>query len=42
MDGVKEGFIEEILDITKSNDYRLSWGNLRDRRPDLYKKIIDF
>ena len=42
MDAVKEGFIEEILDITKSNDYRLSWGNLRDRRPDLYKKIIDF
>ena len=42
MDDIKEGFIEEILDISISNEYRLSWGNLRDRRPDLYKKIIDF
>jgi len=42
MDAEKEGFIAETLDISKSNDFRKSWGNIRDRRPDLYKKIIDF
>ena len=42
MDNKKEGFIAETLNISESNDYRLSWGNIRDRRPDLYKKIIDF
>ncbi len=37
-----EGIIVEELDLRISRDYRKMWGNFRDRRPDLYKKILDF
>ena len=42
MDDKKEGYVSKILNISESNQYRRDWGNFRDRRPDLYKKIIDF
>ena len=42
MNDKNEGFIAENINISESNEYRASWGNIRDRRPDLYKKIIDF
>ncbi len=42
MDSQSEGFIAQELDIEEIRKYRQSWGNFRDRRPDLYKKICDF
>ena len=42
MDGETEGIITKELDIDLIKQYRQSWGNFRDRRPDLYKKICDF
>ena len=42
MDSHSEGLIAQELDIEEIRKYRQSWGNFRDRRPDLYKKICDF
>ena len=42
MDSETEGIITKELDIDLIKQYRQSWGNFRDRRPDLYKKICDF
>ncbi len=42
MNEIEEGIIVEELDLSISRDYRKMWGNFRDRRPDLYKKILDF
>ena len=37
-----EGFVSKNFDFSEIAKYRQSWGNFRDRRPDLYKKICDF
>ena len=37
-----EGFVSKNFDFSEITKYRQSWGNFRDRRPDLYKKICDF
>ena len=37
-----EGIIISEINLEISRDYRKMWGNFRDRRPDLYKKILDF
>ena len=42
MDSETEGIITKEIDLNFINKYRQSWGNFRDRRPDLYKKICDF
>ena len=42
MDGETDGIITKEIDLNLINKYRQSWGNFRDRRPDLYKKICDF
>jgi N-carbamoylputrescine amidase len=42
MDGKTEGVITNEFDLDLIKQYRQSWGNFRDRRPDLYKKICDF
>ena len=42
MDEKSEGIISQELDLDEIKKYRQSWGNFRDRRPDLYKKICDF
>ena len=42
MDNESEGIEVNELDLEESKKYRQSWGNFRDRRPDLYKKICDF
>lgn len=36
----EEGFITYNFDFDKINHQRISWGVFRDRRPDLYKRII--
>ena len=33
---------EYNFDLDEIKKYRQSWGNFRDRRPELYKKICDF
>jgi len=38
----EEGMCINEFDIDEIRKYRESWGNFRDRRPDLYKKICDF
>ena len=42
MDEKSEGIIFQEFDLEEIKKYRQSWGNFRDRRPDLYKKICDF
>ena len=42
MDEKSEGIISQEFDLEEMKKYRQSWGNFRDRRPDLYKKICDF
>ena len=42
MDKKDEGFVSKNFDFSEITKYRQSWGNFRDRRPDLYKKICDF
>ena len=42
MDNASEGIEVNELDLDDSLKYRQSWGNFRDRRPELYKKICDF
>ena len=42
MDEKSEGIISQEFDLNEIKKYRQSWGNFRDRRPDLYKKICDF
>ena len=42
MDEKSEGIISQEFDLAEIKKYRESWGNFRDRRPDLYKKICDF
>ena len=42
MDSVTEGFISHEINVDEIRKFRQSWGNFRDRRPDLYKKICDF
>ncbi len=42
MDENSEGIISQEFDLDEIKKYRQSWGNFRDRRPDLYKKICDF
>ncbi len=42
MDSETDGVITKEIDLNLINKYRQSWGNFRDRRPDLYKKICDF
>ena len=42
MDEKSEGIISQEFDLEEIKKYRQSWGNFRDRRPDLYKKICDF
>jgi N-carbamoylputrescine amidase len=42
MDEKSEGIIFQEFDLDEIKKYRQSWGNFRDRRPDLYKKICDF
>ena len=42
MNDKDEGIITATLDLLISREYRKLWGNFRDRRPDLYKKILDF
>ena len=42
MDSVTEGVISREINVDEIRKFRQSWGNFRDRRPDLYKKICDF
>jgi len=42
MDNASEGIEVSELDLEESKKYRQSWGNFRDRRPELYKKVCDF
>ena len=42
MDENSEGIISQEFDLDEIKKYRQSWGNFRDRRPDLYKEICDF
>ena len=42
MDENSEGIISQEFNLDEIKKYRQSWGNFRDRRPDLYKKICDF
>ena len=42
MDSVTEGVISHDINVDEIRKFRQSWGNFRDRRPDLYKKICDF
>ena len=42
MDEKSEGILFQEFDLEEIKKYRQSWGNFRDRRPDLYKKICDF
>ena len=42
MDSVTEGVIFHEINVDEIRKFRQSWGNFRDRRPDLYKKICDF
>ena len=42
MDENSEGIISQEFNLEEIKKYRQSWGNFRDRRPDLYKKIYDF
>ena len=42
MNDREEGYISANFDLNISYQYRKMWGNFRDRRPDLYKKILDF
>ena len=42
MDSVTEGVISHEINVDEIRKFRHSWGNFRDRRPDLYKKICDF
>ena len=42
MNNKDEGIVVAHLDLSISREYRKLWGNFRDRRPDLYKKILDF
>lgn len=42
MNEEEEGLRSHDFNIEEIRNYRQSWGNLRDRRPDLYKKICDF
>jgi len=42
MDNSSEGIEVSELDLEESKKYRQSWGNFRDRRPELYKKVCDF
>lgn len=45
--GIKESAEQEetILvseyDLDEINDFRLSWGVFRDRRPEMYKKLVE-
>jgi N-carbamoylputrescine amidase len=41
-DSVTEGVISHEINVDEIRKFRQSWGNFRDRRPDLYKKICDF
>lgn len=40
MDRTSEGYIVADLDLEKFAEYRAFWGLFRDRRPDLYGKIL--
>jgi N-carbamoylputrescine amidase len=42
MDSDTEGVISHEINVDEISKFRQSWGNFRDRRPDLYKKICDF
>jgi N-carbamoylputrescine amidase len=42
MNEEEEGLRSHDFNIEEIRNYRQSWGNFRDRRPDLYKKICDF
>ena len=42
MDSDTEGVISYEINVDEIRKFRLSCGNFRDRRPDLYKKICDF
>ena len=42
MDSDTEGVIFYEINVDEIRKFRQSWGNFRDRRPDLYKKICDF
>ena len=42
MDSSTEGVISHEINVDEIRKFRQSWGNFRDRRPDLYKKICDF
>jgi len=42
MDSVTECVISHEINVDEIRKFRQSWGNFRDRRPDLYKKICDF
>ena len=42
MNETEEGINIHDFNIDEIKKYRESWGNFRDRRPDLYKKICDF
>lgn len=40
LDRKEEGFITYDFDFDKINHQRISWGVFRDRRPDLYRRLI--
>jgi len=40
MDSTSEGFITHKFDLTKIAQTRASWGVFRDRRPDLYGRLL--
>ena len=42
MNEIEEGLRFYSFNLKEIRNYRKSWGNFRDRRPDLYKKICDF
>ena len=37
----KEEVLISTIDLDKAEDFRSSWGIFRDRRPDLYKTLLD-
>ena len=42
LDDKEETFITAEFDLEKIKDFRQSWGIFRDRRPEMYKKILEY
>jgi N-carbamoylputrescine amidase len=42
LDDKEENFITAEFDLEKIQDFRRGWGIFRDRRPEMYKKILEY